>query len=60
MPNQDFNYKAADAKGKALKPIAYKELLPWDSFDLARERAIKGIPRGSNYPDSLLDSVLVL
>jgi hypothetical protein len=46
MPNQDFNYKAADAKGKALKPIAYKELLPWDSFDLARERTIKGIPRG--------------
>jgi hypothetical protein len=46
MPNQDFKYKAADAKGKALKPIAYKELLPWDSFDLARERTIKGIPRG--------------
>lgn len=31
---------AVDAKGKPLKPIAYKELglnLPWERFDLAHE-----------------------
>jgi transaldolase len=48
MPNQDFKYKAVDAKGKPLKPIAYKELdldLPWDSFDLAHELTTKGIQK---------------
>jgi len=48
MPNQDFKYKAVDANGKALKPIAYKELdldLPWDSFDLAHELTTKGIQK---------------
>ena len=28
MPDKDFKYKAVDAKGKALKPIPYKELDP--------------------------------
>jgi hypothetical protein len=35
MPDQDFVYKGADAKGKASKPIPYKDLdlnLRWDSF----------------------------
>jgi transaldolase len=48
VPNQDFKYKAVDAKGKPLKPIAYKELevdLPWDSFDLAHELTTKGIQK---------------
>jgi transaldolase len=48
MPNQDFKYKAVDANGKALKPIAYKELdldLPWDCFDLAHELTTKGIQK---------------
>ena len=48
MPDQDFKYKAVDANGKALKPIAYKELdldLPWDSFDLAHELTTKGIQK---------------
>jgi len=29
MPDQDFKYKAVDAKGKRLKPIAYKEPKNW-------------------------------
>jgi hypothetical protein len=36
MPDQDFRYRALDAKGKPLKPIPYKELdlkLPWQSLD---------------------------
>jgi len=40
MPDQDFLYKGVDAKGKPLKPIAYKNLdlnLPWESFDLPHE-----------------------
>jgi transaldolase len=48
MPDQDFKYKAVDAKGKPLKPIGYKELdldLPWDSFDLAHELTTKGIQK---------------
>jgi transaldolase len=48
MPDQDFLYKGVDAKGKPLKPIAYKELdldLPWDSFDLAHELTTQGIQK---------------
>ena len=48
MPDQDFKYKAVDAKGKVLKPIPYKDLdlnLPWDSFDLAHELTTKGIQK---------------
>jgi transaldolase len=48
VPDQDFKYKAVDAKGKALKPIPYKELdldLPWDSFDLTHELTTKGIQK---------------
>jgi transaldolase len=48
VPDQDFKYKAVDAKGKPLKPIAYKELdlnLPWESFDLAHELTTKGIQK---------------
>jgi transaldolase len=46
MPDQNFNYKPVDAKGKGLKPIPYKELeldQPWESFDLAHELTTKGI-----------------
>ncbi len=46
MPEQDFKYKAVDAKGEALKPIPYQELdldRPWESFDLAHELTTKGI-----------------
>jgi len=48
MPDQDFTYKGVDAKGKPLKPIAYKDPdlnLPWDSFDLAHELTTKGIQK---------------
>jgi transaldolase len=48
MPNQNFNYKPVDAKGKALKPILYKELdlnQPWESFALAHELTTKGIQK---------------
>src|ERR1700757_1403853 len=48
MPDQDFKYKAVDAKGKPMKPISYKDLdlnLPWDSFDLAHELTTKGIQK---------------
>src|SRR6266568_1977918 len=41
-------YKRVDAKGKPLKPIAYKNLdlnLPWESFDLAHELTTKGIQK---------------
>ena len=48
LPDQDFLYKGVDAKGKPLKPIAYKDLdlnLPWESFDLAHELTTKGIQK---------------
>jgi transaldolase len=48
MPDQDFLYKGVDAKGKPLKPIAYKDLdlnLPGESFDLAHELTTKGIQK---------------
>jgi transaldolase len=48
MPDQNFKYKAVDAKGKAVKPIPYQELdldQPWESFDLAHELTTKGIQK---------------
>ena len=48
MPDQNFSYKAVDASGKALKPIAYKELdltRPWQSFDISHELTRKGIEK---------------
>jgi transaldolase len=48
MPDQNFKYKPVDAKGKALKPIPYKELdleQSWKSFDLAHELTTKGIQK---------------
>jgi transaldolase len=48
MPDKDFTYKGADAKGKPLKPIQYEELdlnLPWESFELAHELTTKGIQK---------------
>jgi transaldolase len=48
MPDQNFMYKPVDTKGKALKPILYKELdldQPWESFDLAHKLTTKGIQR---------------
>ena len=53
--DQDFLYKGVDAKGKPLKPIAYKDLdlnLPWESFDLAHELTTKGIQKVvADYPE---------
>ena len=46
--DQDFSYRALDAKGKPLKPIPYKELdlkLPWQSFDIMHELTSTGIRR---------------
>ena len=48
MPDQDFTYKAVDAKGKSLKSIPYEDLdlnLPWESFDIAHELTTKGIQK---------------
>jgi len=48
MPDQNFVYKGVDAKGKPLKPIAYKDLdlnVPWESFDIAHELTTTGIQK---------------
>ena len=48
MPDQNFTYKAAGAKGQRLKPIPYKELdlnLPWQSFDITHELTTRGIQK---------------
>ena len=44
----NFRYEAVDSKGKALQPIAYRELnlnASWESFDLKHELTDKGIKR---------------
>ena len=46
FPEQSFVYKAVDAGGKALKPIAYKDLnlnAPWDSLNIEHELTSQGI-----------------
>ncbi len=48
LPEQNFRYEAVDSKGKALRPIPYKELdlnASWESFDLKHELTDKGIER---------------
>lgn len=48
VPDQDFKFKAVDARGKPLKPIPYRDLdlnLTWNSFDLAHELTTKGIQK---------------
>ncbi len=48
LPEPGFNYKGVDAKGRNLKPIAYKEFdlsSPWDRFDIAHELTRKGIEK---------------
>ena len=48
LPDKGFTYKGADANGKPLKPIQYKELdlnLPWENFELAHELTTKGIKK---------------
>jgi transaldolase len=48
MPDRNFSYRGADASGKPLKAIPYKELdlnLPWQSFDIAHELTNKGIQK---------------
>jgi transaldolase len=48
MPDKDFRYQAVDAKGKALRPIPYREIdlnASWESFDLKHELTDKGIQR---------------
>jgi len=46
VPDQNFQYKAVDAKGNELKPIPYQKLdlnSPWESFDLKHELTDMGI-----------------
>jgi transaldolase len=48
LPEPTFRYEALDSKGKALRPIPYKELdlnAPWETFDLKHELTDKGIKR---------------
>jgi transaldolase len=48
MPDQDFKYKAVDAKGKPLNAIPYKDLnlnCPWQDFDIAHELTKAGIQK---------------
>ena len=48
MPDQDFNYKPANAAGKSLSAIHYKELdleVPWQSFHIAHELTNTGIQK---------------
>jgi len=57
LPEADFQYMAVNAKGKALKPIPYKELdlsAPWDSFDIKHELTDQGVTRFvSDYKSTL-------
>ncbi|MDE3110528.1 MAG: hypothetical protein KGL02_11375, partial [Acidobacteriota bacterium] len=46
LPDQNFVYRATDAAGKQLKPIAYKPIdlnQPWESFDVRHDLTTKGI-----------------
>lgn len=46
LPQQNFQYRAVDGKGKDLKPIPYKEInidAPWESFNIEHELTTKGI-----------------
>ena len=48
MPDQDFGYRAVDAKGQSLAPIPYEELdlnSPWRSFDVRHELTNAGIQK---------------
>ena len=48
MPDQDFRYRAVNAKARPLAPIPYKELdlnSPWRSFDIRHELTSAGIQR---------------
>jgi len=48
LPDRNFRYEAVDTKGKALKPIPYKQIDlngPWESFDLKHELTDKGIQK---------------
>ncbi len=48
LPDQKFRYQGVDGKGKALRPIEYKEIdlnQPWDNFDLRHELTTKGIEK---------------
>jgi hypothetical protein len=48
MPNQDFSYRAVNAKDQSLAPIPYKELdlnSPWRSFEVRHELTNTGIQK---------------
>jgi transaldolase len=48
LPDRNFRYETVDTKGKALKPIPYKQIdlnAPWESFDLKHELTDKGIQK---------------
>ena len=59
LPDEDFSYKAVDAKGKRLKPIPFKNLdlgASWESFDLKHELTEKGIRKFVDDYKSTLNS----
>jgi transaldolase len=48
LPEHGFRYQAVDEKGKALRPIPYKEVdlnVSWETFDLKHELTDKGVKR---------------
>jgi transaldolase len=48
IPDENFEYKAIDAQGHALKPIPYQDIsldAPWESFDIRHELTAKGIEK---------------
>ncbi len=48
MPDQNFVYRGVDSAGKALKPIAYRNVnlnQPWTAFDLTHDLTRKGIEK---------------
>jgi len=48
MPDQDFKYKAVDARSEPLNPIPYKDLkinCPWQDFYIAPELTKAGIQK---------------
>jgi transaldolase len=57
LPQKNFQYLGADAQGKKLKPIPYKELdlhASWESFDLRHELTTQGIEKfAADYRNTL-------
>ncbi|HWC19537.1 MAG TPA: transaldolase family protein [Terriglobales bacterium] len=48
VPDDNFRYRAVDAKGKELTPIPYKDIkidADWDTFDIRHDLTTKGIEK---------------